>query len=379
MKCLLDDPDDRSFLSEPGLSNIPKLLDALWCQGRARREAEIHRLEEVRSHFQSRLDAALKVIQAQWMEDTRATEEAERLREEFLVFIEPLRGEYQNRQGAYREFLRETLPQTIRTEVVKAAATARRALKAYLGELCGVHYKTLQATVRKGGTFVSGVSRQIDLPNDFALRFEVPVADAWAKCVLKELRRRTKEFADDCVRLVDRVVDWAKAQGTRIQPRLVEALRDEIKADAKGLETVGRAMVDQLRNEVKAQLAKKIESPVRRRCKSCVEKDEDIGQGTKERVLKLFDRLADEVAETATGPAEEVLLTTFRKVEQEILEVFRKHPNPLDVARDAIIEAHEKYVKRSDAQRRHQVLADVESVLAARPDGPHDEGETQAA
>ena len=52
-----------------------------------------------------------------------------------------------------------------------------------------VGYKTLQATVDRGGTFVTGVGRKIDLPHDFALRFEVPVADAWAKCVLKEIRR----------------------------------------------------------------------------------------------------------------------------------------------------------------------------------------------
>src|SRR5262249_23187343 len=151
----------------------------------------------------------------------------------------------------------------------------------YLSKLGNVHYKTLQAAVRKGGTFVSSVNRQIDLPNDFALRFEVPVADAWAKCVLKELRRRTREFADDCIRLVDEVLAWAKGQGARVQPRLVEALRDEIKADAKALETVGRAMVDQLRNEVKASLVKKIESPIRRRCKTFVDKNEHVGRGTK--------------------------------------------------------------------------------------------------
>ena len=290
----------------------------------------------------------------------------------------PLPTEYQNRQGAYREFLRETLPQTIRTEIGKAAATARRELKAYLADLRIVHYKTLQAAVRKGGTFVSGLSRQIDLPNDFALRFEVPVADAWAKCVLKELRRRTKDFGDDCIRLVDEVVVWAKSQGSRVQPGLVEALRDEIKADAKVLDTVGRSVVDQLRDEVKSSLVKKIEGPIRRRCKTFIDKNEHIGRGTRERILELFDKLAEEVTETASGPAEEILLTTFQAVQQEILEVFRKHPNPLDAARDTIVEDHEKRVKRSDAQRRGQILADVEAVIAGRPLASQNQGETHA-
>lgn len=366
-KCLLDDPDDRSFLTHSDLSRIPGLLEVFRRKAQARREAEDERIREVLSDFRSQLDATLNVIRAQWMEDARAAEEAARLREEFLSFIEPLRSEYQNRQGAYREFLRETLPQTIRAEVTKAAATARGELKAYLAELKNVHWKTLQSAVRKGGTFVRGIGRQIDLPNDFALRFEVPVADAWAKCVLKEVRRRTREFANDSVRLVDAVVEWARGQGARVQPRLVEALCDEIKADAKKLETVGKNAVDQLRNEVKTSLVRKIETPIRQRCRVFVALNEDIGKGTKDRILELFDKLAEQVTETATGPAEEVLLNAFRGVQEEILEVFRKHPSPLDASRDAIVNAHENYVKRSDAQRRRQVLADVEAVLADRP------------
>ena len=366
-RCLLSDPDDPSFLSEPGLSHIDTLLETLKCQARARREAEVRQLEDVHQGFQARLDATLEVIQAQWMEDTRAGEEAERLRDEFLDFIEPLRGEYRNRQGAYREFLRETLPQTIRTEVLKASQVARKEIASYLRPLHNVGWKTLQATVNRGGTFVTGAGRQIDLPNDFALRFEVPVADAWAKCVLKEIRRRTKAFADDCVRLVDRVVEWAKAQGTRVQPRLVEAQRESIKADMKVLDTVGRMMVDQLRNEVNSRLVEKIESPIRQRCKRFVADDEHRGAGAKGRMLELFTKLADDVTKTAEGPAEEILLDAFRKVEKEILEVLEKHPDPLNAARDAIVQAHEEYVKRSDAQRRRQVLADVKSVLEGSP------------
>lgn len=367
-KCLVDDSEDPSFLQGPELSNIPGILASLKRQADQHRLVEIRRVEGVRHDFRARLDAILEVIQAQWMEDARAIAEAERLREEILLFLEPLRGEYRTRQGAYREFLRETLPQTIRAEVAKASLVARREITAYLAGLRNVHWKTLQSTVKKGGTFVTGVNRQIDLPNDFALRFEVPVADAWAKSTLKEIRRRTKEFADDCVRLVDEVVGWAKAQGTRVQPRLIEAQRDAIRADVKALETVGRAMVDQLRKEVNSRLVKKIEAPIRRRCKSFVERSGHEGTGVKGRILELFAALSEEVTETASGPAEEILLETFREVEREILEVFDRHRNPLDSARDAIVDAHETYVRRSDGQRRRQVLGEIEKVLEHRPE-----------
>jgi hypothetical protein len=154
---------------------------------------------------------------------------------------------------------------------------------------------------------------------------------------------------------------------------VVEAQRDAIKADVKGLETVGRAMVDQLRKEVNVRLAKSIENPIRRCCKEFVAKGEHLGPGTKGRILELIAGLAEEVTETASGPAEEILLETFREVENEILEVFKHHANPLDAAGEAIVEAHETYVKRSDAQRRRQVLAEIDTVLEHRSQIPPDD------
>jgi GTP-binding protein EngB required for normal cell division/uncharacterized protein (DUF4415 family) len=378
-KRLVDDPDDRSFLQDARLSNIPGLLASLSRQADEHRQIEVRRVEETRRDLQTKLDAVLGVIRAQWMEDARAIGEAERLREEITLFLEPLRGEYQTRQGAYREFLRETLPQTIRTEVAKASLLARKDIEAYLRPLRHVHWRTLQATVRRGGTFVNGMNRQIDLPNDFALRFEVPVADAWAKSTLKEIRRRTKEFAEDSIRLVEQVVSWAKAQGTRVQPRVIEAQRDAIHADVKALENVGRTMVDELRKEVNARLVKRIETPIRRRCQRFVESNEDTGAGVRDRILELFGALAAEVTESAAGPAEQILLETFGQVEKEILEVLARHRNPLDAARDAIVESHETYVRRSDRQRRRQVLAEIETVLGHRPIEPAEPDQSQAA
>jgi hypothetical protein len=138
-------------------------------------------------------------------------------------------------------------------------------------------------------------------------------------------------------------------------------------------------MVDQLRKKVNARLVKEIESPIRRRCKRFVEKNDDTGAGLKGRILGLFTTLAEEVTETASGPAEEILLETFREVETEILEVFDRHRNPLDAAGDAIVEAHETYVRRSDRQRRRQVVAEIDLVLDHRPRVPSDHEQFQAA
>jgi hypothetical protein len=82
---------------------------------------------------------------------------------------------------------------------------------------------TLRASVRRGGRY-SGAS-DINLPTEFALRFEEPIAQAWGTEILKDIRRETKDYADDCVRIVEEVADWALGQGAHVQPALVEAQR----------------------------------------------------------------------------------------------------------------------------------------------------------
>ncbi len=136
--------------------------------------------------------------------------------------------------------------------VTVASATARNDIHKYLNRLGYAHWATLRASVRRGGRFSGAMD--IDLPREFALRFEEPIAEAWSKQILKDIRRETEEYASDCVRLVEQVVEWSRTQGARIQPQLIEAQSDAIKADARKLKSVGREMVSELREDAKNQL-----------------------------------------------------------------------------------------------------------------------------
>jgi hypothetical protein len=211
---------------------------------------------------------------------------------------------------------------------------------------------------------------------DFALRFEEPIAQVWGKSILKEIRTRTKQLADDCVALVDQVVEWAKGQGARVQTQLVLAQRDEIKTDAKKLEAVGRERVNELREEMRVHLIREIEGPIRRKCRDFMRQNWDVGTGVKRRILKLFGELADKATEAASGPAIQILTACFRTVEQEILAVFQQHQDPLTSAAEALVASHEQRVKRSDAQRRKTILEEVDAVFSACPwEPPEVEGE----
>jgi hypothetical protein len=364
-KLLEADDEDRAFITDPSQSGIPGLIEGLAALARHHRDAQALRLREVGGDFFQRVLATIRVNQARWREEARASEEAERLRGELDEFLEPLRVEFHARQGAYREYLRETLPAHIRELVEKAKGQSSREIQKYLSTLQDAGWKTLQAAVRRGGAFDG--ARTINLPQDFAIRFEEPIAEVWGKSVLKEIRGRTQQFARDCVALVDQVVEWAKRQGTRVQTQLILAQREEINADAKRLEAVGRELVNELRDEVKNTLIWKVEGPIRRKCEKFVDDNQDSGTGVKSRILDLFRRLAEEATEAASVPAIEILTARFREVEKEILAVFEQHTDPLTSAADAIVASHELRVKRSDAQRRKKVLAEADVVLAACP------------
>lgn len=364
-KLLTADDEDRSFLQKPEQSGLTDLADGLGEMAAEHLSLKLNRFEEALTSFRDRLASTLNVIKAKWEERTRAKEEAESLQKELDFFLQPLREEFRARQGAYRNFLKETLPGTIERVVLGASNNAKKTIRGYLAKLRDAHWKTLQAAVSREGTFYG--SRHINLPSDFAQAFEDPIAEAWSKTILKELRKHTKEFSEDCLSFVDKVVEWAKSKGGRVQPRLIELQRDAIAADTKHLSTVGKEAVDELRDKVKSKLSAAIEGPIRRRCKNFVARKQHVGLGVKSRILELFGELADEAVEAAMAPAQKVLLDNYQIVEQEILEAWKEHQDPLASASNAIVSSHEDSVRRSDAQKRRAVIESVDLILADKP------------
>lgn len=364
-RLLIDDEDERSFLKSVEESGVPDIVDGLTHLTRGNRSLVHDRYAEAITSLRTRMISQVELVRARWAEKSRAKEEAEALRIELESFLKPLREEFRARQGGYRTFLKETLPANIENVVATSSMTATKSIRAYLKKLRDANWRTLQAAVKRDGTFYG--ARHINLPTDFAMSFEDPVAEAWGKSILTELRKRTREFSDDCLGFVDRVVEWAKEQGGRVQPRLIEAQRDAIAADTKHLATVGKNVVDELRENVKAELCKAIEGPIRRKCQVFVNKDEHVGTGVRNRILDLFDELADEAIEAAQSPAKRVLLQNYHKVEAEIVEAWRNHNDPLAAAAEAIVSSHEDSVKRSDAQRRKKILEEIDLILESLP------------
>ncbi|EAQ80601.1 dynamin family protein [Blastopirellula marina] len=364
-KLLLDDEDEQPFIRDEIDSGVPDIIQGIGELAKASQAKTHDRFAEGLASLHQRLLSQLELIKAKWEEKTRAKEEAEALKAELDVFIKPLREEFRARQGGFRAFLKETIPANIETVVVDASLSATKSIRGYLRRLRDANWRTLQAAVKRDGTFYG--ARHINLPTDFAMAFEDPVAESWGKLILSELRKRTKEFSDDCLGFVDQIVEWSKQQGGRVQPRLIEAQREAIAADTKHLATVGKNAVDGLRENVRAELCKAIEGPIRRKCQAFVRNDEHFGTGVRNRILELFDELADVSIDAAKKPAKKVLLENYGTVEQEIVEAWRIHTDPLKAAADAIVSSHEDSLKRSDAQKRKKVLELVQDIFDSAP------------
>jgi hypothetical protein len=357
------DDEERPFINQPEESGVPAMRTALAAVVQARRADMARRLREVSSLFREQVTTTLRAIEAQWQDPEAETAETERIRRELQGFIPTRREEFSARKGAFREFLKEGVPEKIGTLVEQAGSNALEEMRRKSRKFQDMHWNTLRASVRKGGTFIG--AHHIDLPRDYSLMFDGQIAPIWGQQVIRIVRARTKELGEDYVALIEEVVKWAEQQGARSQKRVLEALRDQVQADAKALANVGKEATDELRQRVRDQLLNAISKPIQRRCQKFVDEGQDVGRGVKSRILDLFDELLPVIVDVAKTPTLKVLNENYEDVQVEIREQLRKNPDPLKAAEDAILTGHHETERRSMAQRRKQVLEALDAVLKA--------------
>lgn len=356
-----DSDEDKPFLPDAEATNIVALRSAIAQIAQQCVAEQYRRHEETHQRFFGQLRARLEVLSAQRSEERQAEEEINKFKQSLVGFMTPLQREFDTRRGGFRNFLRKTIPTQVEAKVETASTKASKAIQGDLRKLQDAHWKTLQAAVRKEGTFYG--SRHVNLPHDFALRFEEPVAEVWSREILVDVRRETREFADYQSSAVTQVLDWARGQGIRRSMRLLEALVEEVKQHRQQVNAVGKEAVDDLRDKVRTELIKKIEGPIRRKCQKFVADQQDFGTGVKLRILELFEQMAEEVVAAAATPATTLLVEKFKEVDKEILAAFGEHSEPLDKAANALIQRQEKTIQREDAQFTNA----IEAALAAMP------------
>lgn len=365
-RLILDDEEDRPFLADRTQTGIPQLRDSLIALALAEREQREQQIAVIRDRLQSSVFNELQVIQATWQEDNRAVEEAERLHEALAIFLAPKKREYDARAAAFREYLAETIQARIQALVMEAREAAEVEVSAYLGGLQNAHWATLRAAVCRGGSFYG--SRHINLPDDISGYFQEPMAAVWGQKLLRDIRRRTTQLADDIEQMVSEVCDWAKIEaGAQVNRKVLESQQARIAALSAQMKAVGKEAVDEMRELVKNELTKTIRAPIKQACDDFVESGNHIGTGVKSRILDLFRLLAVQATMAAKEPAIRILSDKAVVVREEIQSEFNKGGDPLQDTANLIVQKHEDRVRRSDAAKRKSVLAQVDEALATCP------------
>ena len=360
-KLLMEDEDDLPFIKEAIETGVPCLHDALADLARCRQAARLQALRGRQVEFATRVIKTLQTtVPTAEAVAAELAEEATRLRASFRDFITRQRREYDVRRGQFREFWKVTLRQMIESQVAEARRAATQRMRAYLAKLSDAHPATLQAAVNRGGTFHG--ARRIDLTHDLALCFDGAVAERWGMPILQSIRDRTKQFADDCVALVEEIADWAMGNNC---PQVAERLGSQVealRADARQAAEVGRDQTAEIRETINQQLVRSVEEPIRVRCREFRDGKLNQGRGVRGRVLELFGELGEEVGEAASRQALPMLNAAVDETETAIREhpVFRR--NPLDTVDQVAAELVSE--PTTEARRRMELGRAVAAALA---------------
>jgi hypothetical protein len=346
-------------------SFVPQLGVSIQTAAQARRDRLTHSFRTDLNAFSQALQSALALLEERARDEERAEEEVKALREEFASFSEPLGKELAARKGAFRTFLRETVPAKIDGSVREATDEVRKEIQRHLRKYRDYPWQTLRATIRHGGAFVG--ARKVDLPSELTLKFEEPVALLWSKTILTLIRQRTRELGDDNVRIAKAVVDWTRDQGGRVPPRVAELLEQDLRTDTNQLASVGKDAIEELKERVKHALFESIEARVRKSCQSFVDSEQDRGIGVKDRMHSFFEGvLADAIIDTARPAALKVLSGNYVEVQNEVLAVLKALVDPVERASELVIERHANAILRKNQKERERLLGALRELRVLR-------------
>lgn len=371
-KILRDDEDDRAFLTDIEQTGVPELQRSLKTLAETERNTRDSLIRQMSDRLATASRGEIQLIESSWQQETRAEDEARRLEEALEPVLKVKKEEYRARAAAFREFLKETVPEKINSLVLEAREVAQTDVTNYLQDLRGYHWATLRAAVRRGGVFDG--RRTINLPDDITGFFQEPMAAVWGQKLLRDIRRRTGELSDDVVQIVKELCDWANANaGASVNKKLLDTQQERISLLADQMKSVGKEAVDELRDTVKKELSKTIRGPIKAACEKFVQDGNDYGPGVKYRILELFNSLSETSTRAAKAPAIKILTENAASVRADIQKELKKGGDPIQDTVNLIVEKHEDRVRRSDAQRRRGILQEIQAVVAEFP------GERQAS
>lgn len=260
-----DDDEERPFIRDLGASGIPALIDRVNNLAESYAYRRHLQLNSTVQRFTESVVAVLEQIESRWTVAPQGAADVLELRSDLDAFIDPRKVEVAARGGAFREYLESTFSDQIARLVLEARVSAQAEVESYLDELRHCHWATLRATVVRGGAFVGGTGRRVDLAGDIAQRFQEPMAAVWSRKLLQNIRKKTRAYAKALEAIVEEVCAWADSRAkTDVQKQTLARQRKLMSTRVEVLSEVGNDAVDELKDAIKRELMKSIEPAIQK-------------------------------------------------------------------------------------------------------------------
>jgi len=190
----------------------------------------------------------------------------------------------------------------------------------------------------------------------------------WGTKLLVDIRKRTHEYASDCAAVVREVCDEAKTMAGKVSPRVIESRMRDIELRVDRTQDVGKEASGEMRIRVRDDLEGAVRDPIRAACVRFVRAGNNAGPGVKQRILDLFNELADEAALGCEAAAQIILSESFEDVRNRISANIDDWGDPVDETLEALSQSHARKLRRSDAERRGRLDAALAASEAALED-----------
>ena len=313
-RLLANDADDMPFIRDIEQSGIPAMQRGLTGVAVARRDDARRRRDESIRAWVDQAVAWIELVRAQWEGSGHTEQELQELERELETVLGPLRKEFLVRQGQFREFLKKTMAERIGALVMRAKDSARTEINQYLR---GLRERSLG-----NAACVRPARRHVLTARDTSISLTISRGSLLSlspRSGASQSSRRSARGPVNSQRTANAwspsLPTWCREQGARVPPSLLDAQLEALRADIKQIDIAGREVIDSLRDRVKNELATAIQKPIRSKCNAFVKKGDDIGRGVKDRILELFDELADACTGCGADAANDLLLQCFKEVE----------------------------------------------------------------
>ena len=367
-KLLIGDDADPARIQDAAQSGIPDLRDELSRLMRRQEEVLRTRIVDASDQFVERVLRSLETIRLECSDRGRSKRAIKKLRRDLDRFLDDKSGPrrlLQSYQDSFRQFLKRDIPDHILQVLQEACRQAETAIVRYLRNLGVAHWATLRAAVRRGGTFVTGSARKIDIPNEFAIRLEELLAIRWSKDILGSIRERSFEYNKQCMLCIEKVVNWGEEQETtRVEPARIRALMAELQAGQPDAEAALNDALKRGSDAVRERLLEELLTRIGEQCESFCRSGKHLGTGTKIRILDFFGELVPTCVNAARDTSCDIMRSSAQTVATRVLSL--DYSLRLDMASESLVTSRKTRLQKDDEERA-RALEMIPKIVASDP------------